>query len=146
MPALRRWDSDESDVPMGPGRYDPTSSASSAGETFFCSILNVFSFGWNPSMLCTPFGYPRRANMRNSEDETADESDSDETSSTTSIAESGPAQVDLTLQRLQSLQGMTTTDGDPSSFSKNGVQEKGWLTQSKTRAANVNAGFPLGFC
>lgn len=41
MSALRRWDSDDSDVPVGPGRYDPTSSASSAQEKLFCSMVGV---------------------------------------------------------------------------------------------------------
>ena len=35
MPALRRWDSNESDAPAGLGRYDPTSS-DSADMILYC--------------------------------------------------------------------------------------------------------------
>lgn len=82
--------------------------------------------------------------MRNSDDETAAESDSDETSSTTSMAESGPAQVDLTLQRLQSLQGMTTADGDPSSFSRNGASRERLADAIKNPCCKCRCKIPLG--
>ena len=36
MPALRRWDSNESDTQAGLGRYDPTSSDTSE-VTLYCS-------------------------------------------------------------------------------------------------------------
>lgn len=55
MPVLRRWDSGESDVNVGPCRYDPTSSSSSASPEILCcnQLLMLLYHSGTPQLMAS---------------------------------------------------------------------------------------------
>ena len=134
---LRRWDSDES-LDIGLRRYDPTSSES--GETLFC-ILKLSDLTQEFACLCDsvcchallsivstgPAALPRNESAATT-DSSSDGSDEDSDDSDHSPLASGPAHVDLTLERLHSLHSTESTE-DSSYYAKAG--------RSKTRVVGA---------
>lgn len=138
---LRRWDSDES-LGSGLRRYDPTSSESE--ETLFC-ILKLSDLKQVFACLCDcvschallsivptgPAALPRNESAATTDSRSSHAGDSDEDSddSDHSPLASGPAHVDLTLERLQSLHSTESTEDSSSYYAKAG--------RSKTRVVGA---------
>lgn len=149
---LRRWDSDESTVEAGPLRYDPTSSCESmsTGRLFYyeCKVktsviwcLRILKHYYDSAVCNLPRLSPALRSSAESDADSSEDSCSDDCSDSESCV-TRPAVVDLTLERIQSLQS-NPDDGD-SVFSRSGSSKSRVVDALRNPCCKCRCQVPLG--